>query len=172
VRGKQAERDEERRTKMPLPSFQCGPSGGQQGTNQFSDKLPAEGVHITAMTFTYGDINNGYLNTFQTMYSDGTMSERHGTTVGPYSASIALDPGEYITEFSGRYGDNPNIITVRTNLQTYERVFTRGGNQEFRYQVPDGYEVIGFMGADGDTIYAIGIIARALSHPEPNHRAE
>lgn len=151
---------------MSLASFQCGPSGGQNGSTQFSDDLPDEGVRITGINFTFGDINNGFVNTIQTMYSDGSMSDRHGTNVGPNAATIALDPGEYITEVSGRYGDNPNIITIRTNLQTFERVYTRGGNQTFRYQVPDGYEVVGFMGASGDQIDAIGIIARSRAASE------
>jgi hypothetical protein len=154
---------------MPAASFQCGPSGGPINADniiQWSDDLPDEGVRITALNMTYGDLDTGYLNTLQTLYSDGTKSETHGTTIGPFTSNIELRPGEYITEISGRYGDNPNELTIKTNLQTFGQVFTSGGAQPFRYQVPDGYEVVGFIGSANTEIKSIGIIMRARAMDE------
>src|SRR5215469_13162602 len=84
---------------MPVPSVQCGPSGGHGGSETYADDLPGDGVRITAISFTFGD-PDGVVNTFQTTYSDGTTTPRHGNTPGNHTATIALDPGEYIKEVS------------------------------------------------------------------------
>src|SRR5215469_12421804 len=72
--------------------------------------------------------------------------------------------GNTSRKYPGRYGDQANVITIRTTLQTFQPIWTNGGQVEFRYQVPKGFEVIGFMGSSGDFIDAIGIIARPRVH--------
>lgn len=137
-----------------MASFACGPSGGSGG-DWFGDEVPADGVGVTQILVWHGD----YIDAIQLRYSDGTTTPKHGGSGGNVT-TFALGPEEFIFVLSGEYGDYVNSLSVSTNVQTFPRVGGNGGNKPYIYDVPQNTEVIGFIGASGSYLDALGIVGR------------
>ena len=139
---------------MPLAAFECGPSGGKGGS-LFVDPIPADGVNVTQILIRHGD----YVDAIQLQYSDGTATSQHGG-YGGSATTFTLDPGEYISIVYGQCTDYIRSITISTNLRTFPALGGPGGNRAYMYQVPPNAEVIGFTGASGSWVDALGIMGR------------
>jgi Jacalin-like lectin domain len=71
---------------------------------------------------------------------------------------LSLQPGEYITEVSGRYGSLVDSITTRTSRSQTMTWGGLGGVKGFDYQAPPGTQIVGFWGRSGQLIDAIGVL--------------
>jgi hypothetical protein len=158
-----------------------GPSGGIGG-NPFHDKVPpgttpglvrisSSDDFVIGLQFSYVDENGGVI--------DGPL---HGSTPSPSllgiggpekTTPISLGNKAYIARISGFYGiyvDSLKITTIRdvgavsgTPLVEEKKFGGPGGRSFFSYQVPFGYEVVGFLGKSATVIDAIGVEIRPLS---------
>lgn len=130
-------------------------SGGRGGS-PFSDREIPLGSRISQIRVRAG--NN--IDSIQAIYvlPNGRMLEgvRHGGE-GGNSQTFHLDAGEYIIGLSGRYGNYIDSLRLHTNKRTSPLFGGRGGNRDFRIDIPAGYEAIGFTGRAGDYLDAIGL---------------
>lgn len=147
----------------PLPG-QTTVAGGAGGAAFIDADVPM-GARIVEVIVRAGD----YLDSIQMIYSlpNGRPLEgaRHGGN-GGRAASFRLDPGEYIVGLSGRCGQYVDSLRIQTNRRTSEIFGGRGGDVEYRIDVPDGNQVTGFMGRSGEYLDAIGLTyARTQGRP-------
>ena len=76
--------------------------------------------------------------------------------------AVSLEPGEFITGISGRYGSYVGFLNIVTNLRTLP--FGSGGGAVQRSSVQlycvGSSEIIGFCGQSGDYMDAVGVVLR------------
>ena len=136
---------------MPLQ----GPSGSySQGDAVFSDNLP-QGAVITSIAVSQGSYINGIVLGYQ--LNGGSYVSAHGADNS--LQWFDLNPGEFITGFSGNYGDVVNQLVFYTNQRCSPLYGSSAGPANFCYMVPDGYAFAGFWGRAGSEISALGYIA-------------
>ncbi|MBZ5643390.1 MAG: hypothetical protein LAO19_11565 [Acidobacteriia bacterium] len=130
-------------------------AGGSGGTEFVDADVPAGG-RIVEVRIHAGE----YVDSIQMIYTmpDGRPLEaaRHGGD-GGRGISFRLDQGEYIVGISGRYGQYVDSVRIRTNKRTSEVFGGRGGEREFRIDVPDDSQATGFIGRAGEYLDAIGL---------------
>jgi Jacalin-like lectin domain len=140
------------RTPQPGQTDLAGGSGG----TEFVDADVPVGGRIVEVRVHGGD----YIDSIQMIYAmpDGRLLEAavHGGE-GGQGLSFRLDPGEYIIGISGRCGQYVDSLQIRTNKRTSQSFGGRGGDREFRIDVPDGNQATGFIGRQGEYLDAIGI---------------
>ena len=138
-----------------MASFECGPSGGGGGA-WFGDPVPADGVRVSQILVWHGD----YIDGIQLQYSDGTTTPIHGGSGGSL-ATFSLGPEDFISTVSGRYGDYVDSLTISTNVEMFPQLGGNGGNRNYIYGAFVNLEIIGFIGASGSYVDALGIVARS-----------
>ncbi|MBZ5661384.1 MAG: hypothetical protein LAO08_13345 [Acidobacteriia bacterium] len=140
----------------PQPG-QTALAGGSGGTEFVDADVPAGG-RIVEVRIHSGE----YVDSIQMIYSmpDGRPLEaaRHGGE-GGRSVSFRLDQGEYIVGLSGRCGTYVDSLRIHTNKRTSELFGGRGGDREFRVDVPDPdhNQATGFFGRSGEYLDSIGL---------------
>ena len=156
----------------PQPG-QTSLAGGSGGTGFLDDEIHS-GARIVEVRVEAGD----FIDSVQMIYSlpNGRPIEavRHGGE-GGRAASFRLEPGEYIVGLSGRCGSYVDSLRIHTNMRTSQLFGGRGGEREFRIDVPDGNQAIGFMGRSGMYLDAIGLTyARTFApqHGFHDHRRD
>lgn len=101
-----------------------------------------------------------FLDSIQAVYTrqEGTLFEGpvHGGN-GGRSYVFKLDPDEYVTGISGRYGNNIDSIVIITNKRTSQKFGGNGGGNNFKINVPAGAQAVGFIGRSGNYLDAIGL---------------
>ncbi len=129
---------------------------GGGGGSAFADGEAPAGARIAEVRVRAGD----RIDSVQIVYRlpDGRLFDgaRHGGT-GGNERSFRLRPDEYITGLSGRCGDGVDSLRIHTNLRTSELYGGRGGDRDFRLEVPRGAEVLGFTGRAGEYLDAVGL---------------
>ena len=134
---------------------------GGRGGSRFADPEPQAGTRVLEVHVRAGDL----IDSIQLMFAlpDGrtAMSPRHGGS-GGRSNVFRLDSDEYITGLSGRCGDYVDSIRIHTNRRTSPVYGGRGGDRDFRVEVPPGYQGAGFTGREGDYVDAIGLVLTPL----------
>lgn len=130
-------------------------AGGSGGTEFVDADVPAGG-RIIEVRIHAGE----YLDSIQMIYAmpDGRPLEaaRHGGE-GGRGMSFRLGQGEYIVALSGRCGTYVDSLRIHTNKRTSELFGGRGGEREYRIDVPDENQATGFMGRSGEFLDAIGL---------------
>jgi hypothetical protein len=144
-------------TRAIAQQIQSTSVAGGGGGRSFSDlQAPVDG-RVVEVRVQAGDM----VDSVQLVYSlpDGRSltGPRHGGSGGRLSV-LRLDQDEYIIGISGRYGDNIDSIRIHTNKRTSEPYGGRGGNRDYRIDVPAGYQAVGFAGRAGSYLDAIGLI--------------
>jgi hypothetical protein len=86
----------------------------------------------------------------------------HGGRGGTYYV-LTLQPGDYITGISGKYGTFVDSIQIHTNQRVSRRYGGPGGSADYIYEAPSGWEVAGFCGRAGTYLDAIGVVLRRQS---------
>jgi Jacalin-like lectin domain len=135
---------------------------GGSGGAEFIDADMPKGARIVEVRVHAGD----YVDSVQMIYSlpNGrpVEAERHGGN-GGRAASFRLDPGEYITGLSGRCGQYVDSLRIHTNRRTSELFGGRGGDKDYRIDVPADSQATGFMGRSGEYLDAIGLTYSGIS---------
>jgi hypothetical protein len=143
---------------VPIVQLQAGQTNaaGGRGGSSFSDRDMPPGARIAEVRVRAGD----HVDSIQAIYvlADGRTLEgaRHGGTGGRME-TFRLDPDEYIVGISGRYGEYVDSIRIHTNRRTSQTFGGRGGNRDFRIDIPAGNRAVGFLGRAGDSVDAIGL---------------
>jgi len=129
---------------------------GGRGGSLFSDQDVPDGARISEIRVRSGR----NVDSIQAVYTlqNGRIVEGsvHGGSGGS-TGIFRLDPDEYVTGISGRYGEFIDSIVIRTNRRTSQRFGSRGGDRDYSIQVPAGCRAIGFTGRAGDYLDAIGL---------------
>jgi hypothetical protein len=153
-------------TYLPLFSQQAGQTtiAGGSGGSAFSDSGIPQGARISEVRVHAGDA----IDSIQAVYvlSDGRSQEGavHGGRSGTGS-SFKLDADEYIIGLSGRCGDQIDSLRIQTNKRTSPLFGGRGGNRDYRIDVPAGNQAVGFAGRAGDSLDAVGLNFTATASP-------
>jgi catechol 2,3-dioxygenase-like lactoylglutathione lyase family enzyme len=131
-------------------------AGGPGGTG-FSDSQPEAGARILEVHIRSGDGVDSVQVLFALPDGRTVMSSRRGGSGGRLNA-FRLDSGEYITGLSGRSGNYIDSVRIHTNKRTSQTFGGRGGDRDFRIDVPVGNQAVGIAGRAGDYLDAIGLI--------------
>ncbi len=149
-----------------LGQSQTGQTGqtaisGGRGGSPFADQELQQGGAIVEIRVRAGDT----IDSIQIAYTlaDGRVYEgaRHGGSGGRLNV-FRLESGEYIVGLSGRYGDTIDSLRIHTNRRTSDTFGGRGGDHDFRIDVPSGSRATGFTGRSGDTLDAVGLTYTAI----------
>ncbi len=143
-----------------VPAFtQQSPStelaGGKGGAN-FSDAEPQSGSQIIEVRIRSGETVDSVQVVFLLPDGRTIIGTRHGGSGGKLT-NFRLDTGEYIIGISGRCGDRIDSLRIHTNKRTSSLFGGKGGDQEYRIDVPMGNQVTGLAGRAGNYIDAIGL---------------
>jgi hypothetical protein len=137
------------------PSGKTDTYGGRGGS-AFADTRIPQDARISAVYIWSGR----YVDRIQLVYTlrDGSLfeGEVHGGSGGRRNV-FNLEPDEYITGISVRYGDYVDALTIRTNKRTSQRFGGSGGGRDFNITVPSGYQAVGLVGKAGGYLDAIGL---------------
>jgi hypothetical protein len=68
-----------------------------------------------------------------------------------------LDADEYIAGISGRTGKYVDSIQFHTNKRSSPLFGGRGGDREYRIEIPAGYQAVGFAGRADQYVDAVGL---------------
>lgn len=90
---------------------------------------------------------------------------RHGGAGGDPS-SLRLDPDEYITGLSGRCGEGIDSMRIHTNKRISRIFGGRGGDRDFRINIPPRSQAIGFTGRAGRYLDAVGLLYITIYTPQ------
>ncbi len=130
-------------------------AGGGGGRN-FTDVLPSAEARIVEVRIRSGDA----LDAIQVIYTlpngQTVAGSRHGGSGGRESV-FRLDADEYIIGLSGRYGDTIDSLRIHTNKRVSEAFGGRGGDRDYRIEVPPGNQAAGITGRSGDLLDAVGL---------------
>lgn len=156
---------------VPTQQFQVNqtPLAGGGGGSAFADKEIAQGARISEIRFRAGSLVDG----IQAVYtlSDGRVVEGpwHGGKGGK-TKTFRLNSDEYVIGLSGRAGDRIDSVRIITNKRTSAVFGGKGGNREYRIDVPSGSRAIGFTGRAGSYLDAIGLTYLSSSAYRPAQR--
>jgi hypothetical protein len=137
--------------------------GGNGGDSFFDTNIP-NGARVREVHIYSG----AYVDAVQMQYSlpDGRtlMGPRHGGPGGQLSI-FNIDSDEIILGISGRYGTFIDSLQISTTKRNSPVFGGSGGAREYRINIPDGNQAIGFVGRSGDYLDAIGLsyVPRSLS---------
>jgi hypothetical protein len=133
-----------------------GPSGGLGGT-YFADNQNAK-FRIVQVRVRSAE----YVNSIQLVYENGSrqmVGAQHGGNGGKLEV-FKLEPGEYITAVSGKYGLYVESMTIETSKGHKKSWGGSGGITSYTYQAPKGSSIHGFFGRASESVDAIGVIVK------------
>jgi hypothetical protein len=134
--------------------------GGSGGTT-FSETMQQSGGRIVELHVYSGEWIDALQISYQLPDGRTIAGERYGGPNGKESV-FRLNADEYITAISGRYGDYIDSITVQTNKRTSPRLGGAGGRQDYRIDIPQGSQTVGFAGRSGRYLDAISLITAPI----------
>lgn len=134
-----------------------GPSGGvggnfysapQTGGWQLSEIRVRSGAFIDGIQLVYVDVI-GQKHTMQ----------HHGGNGGHLDV-FKLNPGEYVTRVTGKYGRFVDSLTIATNQGRIKGWGGGGGSAHYTYSSPPGTQIHGFFGGAGQYVDSIGVVLK------------
>jgi hypothetical protein len=140
------------------PTIVAGGSGG----NAFSDNEFRSGGRILEIRVFAGQWIDGIQIVYELADGQIVTGSRHGGSGGRQN-SFRLDPDEYITGISGRYGERVDSFQIRTNRRTSPMFGGSGGNRDYLIEVPYGEQGVGFTGRSGIYLDAIGLLSMRVN---------
>jgi hypothetical protein len=144
---------------IPLPLLISGQTqiAGGNGGNAFSDRNIPLGAIISEIRVSAGQT----IDSIQAVYilKDGRRLEgpAHGGNGGNLSV-FRLNPGEYITGLSGRYGKYLDSMSIQTNQRTSQVFGGSGGDRNFTISIPNGNMMVSLTGRAGERLDSIGLL--------------
>lgn len=147
-----------------MEMLQLGPAGGTGGKPFAQYIIPAgarvSSVHIytdwviDALRFDYAAADD----------APGSLPPIGG--LGGAHHAFELEPDEYLTGISGRYGWYVDAVRFQTNKRESPFFGGEGGIHEFEFKAPAGYEIVGLFGRAAWYIDALGVIVRPVAMRE------
>jgi len=134
---------------------------GGPGGDAFSDFQPPTGARVAEVRVRSGNMVDSVQMVYALADNRIVVGPRHGGP-GGNSNSFLLDPDEYITGLSGRYGDYLDALRIITNKRTSPTYGGRGGRIDFRVDVPSWNMAIGFAGRAGQYVDALGLVYASI----------
>ncbi len=134
---------------------------GGRGGRAFSDSQAPADARVTEVRIQSGDRVAAVQFVYALADGRSVTGPLHGGSGGRASV-FRLDSDEYITGISGRYGDNIDSIRIQTNKRTSPLYGGRGGDRDYRIDVPGGNQAVGFAGRSGDYLDAIGLVCAPI----------
>jgi hypothetical protein len=146
---------------LPVALFSQGPAGGKGG-QPYSGLSSAQvgGSSIRYVKIRYDLI----IHSIEIGYSDPPVPVKYGGTGGTRELLKIFQPGEYINQLSGSYGDALASLAFTTNLSgstLFAAVSPAGMPSSFKYEAPPSFEIIGVFGNAGTSINTVGVWLRA-----------
>lgn len=132
-----------------------GPSGGYGGA-PFVDNVPY-GAAATEIQIRSGAYVEALQMVLQLPNGQINYMDQHGGN-GGNADTFSLRNGEYITAISGRYGQYVDSIQFHTNLRVSPTYGGSGGDADYYYEAPSGWQIVGFNGRSGAYIDAVGVV--------------
>jgi hypothetical protein len=136
-----------------------GPSGGYGGS-PFADIVPS-GAAATEILIRSGAYVDALQMVLQLPNGQIEYMDRHGGDGGD-ADTFDLRDGEYITAIGGRYGQYVDSIQFYTNMRISTIYGGSGGDADYYYEAPPGWQIVGFYGRSGDYVDAIGGVLAKL----------
>jgi hypothetical protein len=137
------------------------PVAGGIGGDAFQDSSIPSNARVVEVRIASGN----YIDSVQLVYAlpdgrrtTGTLRGGPGGTVNTFR----LDNDEYVTGFSGHFGQYIDSLRIQTNRRTSPFYGGSGGREEFRIDVPQGNQAIGLIGRSGRYLDALGLIYTPL----------
>jgi len=143
---------------------------GGRGGSVFSDSEPQTGARVLEVRIRSGDRLDSVQMVIALRDGSSAANPRHGGSGGSL-VTFRLDSGEYIIGLSGHYGDQIDSMRIHTNKRTSPLYGGRGGDRDYRVDVPSGNQAVGFAGRAGDNVDAIGLIFAPLQQAQGNQTA-
>jgi hypothetical protein len=135
--------------------------GGGGGTPFTDGEIPS-GSRVAEVHIFSGD----FVDAVQMQYilPDGrkAMGPRHGGSGGGQSI-FRIDTDEYIVGLNIRYGEYIDSLQILTNKRNSSYFGGSGGSNNYRMDIPSGYQAIGFTGRAGEYLDSIGLTYIPLS---------
>lgn len=143
-----------------METFQIGPVGGNGGKPFEGYNIPKD-AQITAIhIYTEWVINAIQLDYRNSDGSDGGRPPVGG--LGGEHHVFYLQDDEYLTGISGRAGWYIDSIRFHTNKRVSPTYGGVGGDREYSFITPAGYEVEGFFGRSAWYVDSLGITVRLV----------
>jgi hypothetical protein len=140
---------------------------GGSGGEIFSDDAIPPGARISGIRIQAGERIDG-IQAVYTLRDGRTLEGPYHGGRGGRTNILRLDSDEYIIGIHGRYGETIDSLVILTNKRTSQVYGGRGGNRDFRVDVPQNSTVIGFSGRSGERLDAIGLTLESVRNPLPN----
>jgi hypothetical protein len=143
---------------IPVPitiSGQTAIAGGKGGS-AFSDRNIPEGAIISEVRVRAGN----FIDSIQAIYTlkDGRTFEGpvHGGQGGKLSV-FRLNPDEYITGLSGRFGEYIDSMTIQSNQRSSQAFGGSGGRRNYSISVPQGNMAVSLAGRSAEYLDSISL---------------
>lgn len=148
-----------------MDKFQIGPAGGNGGKPFDHYDIP-EGGRLTAIHIFADWVINGIQ--FDYIDADGQSGDNPliGGPGGKHHI-FNLDEDEYLTGISGRAGWYIDSIRFHTNRNGSPVYGGPGGDRDFSFVAPEGFEIGGLLGRSGWYIDALGVSVRRHTERTP-----
>lgn len=148
-----------------MDKFQIGPAGGNGGKPFDHYDIP-EGGRLTAIHIFADWVINGIQ--FDYIDADGQSGDNPliGGPGGKHHI-FNLDEDEYLTGISGRAGWYIDSIRFHTNRNGSPVYGGPGGDRDFSFVAPEGFEIGGLFGRSGWYIDALGVSVRRHAERTP-----
>jgi hypothetical protein len=143
-------------------------AGGNRGS-VFSDSNIPMGAKISEIRVRAGK----NIDSIQAVYvlQDGRTLEGplHGGRGGNLNI-FKLNPNEYITGISGRFGDYIDSLSIQTNQRSSPVFGGSGGSGNFAITVPSGNMAVSLSGRSGEYLDAIRLNYASNETPSQKRR--
>ena len=145
-----------------MDNMQIGPAGGNGG-KPFDHYNVPNGARLSAV-HVYSE---WVINALQFEFADDAPGSRPPIGgLGGNHQIFQLDDDEYLTGISGRAGWYVDSLRFHTNKRVSALYGGRGGDREFAFEAPPGYEVGGLFGRADWYLDALGVtVRRRVEHP-------
>lgn len=147
-----------------MDKYQIGPAGGNGGNPFDHYDIPADS-RLTAIHVYTEWVLNAIQFEFDSAGQPGKLPPIGG--LGGEHHVFYLDDDEYLTGISGRAGWYIDSIRFHTNKKISPMFGGKGGERDFSFEAPAGFEVSGLFGRSAWYMDALGVSVRRQVEKSP-----
>jgi hypothetical protein len=158
---------------LPTPLLISGQTdiAGGNGGSAFSDRNIPAGAILSEIRVRTGQRIDG----IQAVYvlKDGRKLEgpMHGGNGGSLNV-FRLNPDEYITGLTGRYGETVDSLTIQTNQRSSQVFGGSGGGRNFKISIPRDNMAVSLAGRSGEYLDAISLNYAPIENSSQRRRGD